>query len=308
MRRTIFEHPTLKWLDLSHPSKDELDAVQREFKLHPILVQDCADPIHLPKYEKNGNITFIIVRIYDVDASPGADTVVELTRKVAIFFGPGFVITVHRLDPEYFQSLVDRCVAEVDNMDAYSHHNVPIVLVKFINRALRSYNIPLEKGEDDLDLFETALFSTEASLRMFQELHTVRRRLSLIKRILLHSQDVIQRLSPPGETSSPLFQDLRENIANYIFLTDELLEDTTSLLSLQISLASQKTNDVMRVLTIFSVFFMPLTFIVGVYGMNFPNMPEMRWEYGYLIVWVAMIATTLAIGLWFYRKGWLKSE
>jgi magnesium transporter len=74
---------------------------------------------------------------------------------------------------------------------------------------------------------------------------------------------------------------------------------------LAISVASQRTNEVIRVLTIFSVFFMPLTFIVGIYGMNFRTMPEIEWVWGYPFAWGIMISVTLAIGLWFKRRGWL---
>jgi len=119
---------------------------------------------------------------------------------------------------------------------------------------------------------------------------------------------VIQRLSPSSDTNAPLFQDLRENLSTMVFMTDELLEDATSLLNLQISLASQKTNEVMRILTVFSVFFMPLNFIAGLYGMNFQNMPELSHPFGYYGVLTLMATTTLLIAMWFYRRGWLGSR
>ena len=87
---------------------------------------------------------------------------------------------------------------------------------------------------------------------------------------------------------------------------DELLEGATNLLGLQLSLASHRTAEVMRVLTIFSVSFLPLTFLVGVYGMNFRHLPELEWRWGHAAVWAVMLAVTALIFPWFKRQGWLR--
>jgi magnesium transporter len=307
MRRVLHQSDQFRWIDLEHPTREELEEAQREFQLHPIFVQDCLDPTHLPKFERQGSTVFLIVRLYDAESPEGADTIQSLTRKVALFMGNDFVVTIHRLDPDQFQQLIEMCTLDIKDKSVNGQGRLPLLLVSFLNRALRSFHTPQERAEEQLDQFESALFSRQNSTSMLQEVHIVKRRLSLIKRILIHSQDAVQRLSPPGEAYSPLFQDLRENVASLIFLTDELLEDATSLLNLQISLSAQKTNEVMRVLTVFSVFFMPLTFIVGVYGMNFHNQPEFSWEHGYAMVWSLMIVVTIGIGIWFYRKGWMKA-
>jgi magnesium transporter len=87
---------------------------------------------------------------------------------------------------------------------------------------------------------------------------------------------------------------------------DELVEDVNNLLSIQLALASHRTNEVVRVLTVFSVFFLPLTFIVGVYGMNFKYMPELSERWGYPAVLAGMAVVTVAIYIWFRRRGWLR--
>ena len=314
MRRELYSGNHLCWIDLSHPNADDLALIQKEFNLHPILVQDCLDPNHLPKYEKIGSLQFLIVRIYDFESHDNADTVQGLTRKVAIFVGTGFIITIHRVDPDQFQELVSPCLVEMlekvetnNGSDHISKDKVPSLIIKFLNRGLRGFHLPLEKSERQIDEFESRLFAVESVQSTLQHLHIQRRRLSLIRRILLHTQDMVQRFAPAGDSSGPLVQDLKENLVTYHFLTDELLEDVNSLLNLHISLSSQKTNEVMRVLTLFSAFFMPLTFIVGVYGMNFKNFPEIEHPHGYFIIWGVMISITIFIGFWFYKKGWLRS-
>lgn len=307
MRRVLHEGDQFRWIDLSHPSADELAQARHEFQLHPAFVQDCLDPSHLPKFERLGSTTFVIVRLFDEESPSEADTVQSLTRKIAIFVGPDFIITAHRLDPDQFQDLVGMCFLDSKDKSVTGQAKLPLILVSFLNRALRSFHHPIDKAEDSLDTFETALFARDGDELMLQDVHVVRRRLSLIKRMLIHSQDVVLRLSPPGEAYSPLFQDLRETVSSILFMTDELLEDTNSLLNLQISISTQRTNEVMRVLTIFSVFFMPLTFIVGVYGMNFKFMPELDWRHGYTLAWALMMIVTIGIAYWFHRKGWLKA-
>ncbi|NJL24415.1 MAG: hypothetical protein HC902_04095 [Calothrix sp. SM1_5_4] len=112
----------------------------------------------------------------------------------------------------------------------------------------------------------------------------------------------------------PEFQNVKDEIDGIFFYADEIAESMASLLNLHISLegqktneASRRTNEVMRVLTIFSCFFLPINFIAGIYGMNFENMPELKSEYGYYLVLAGMAGVSLAIFLWFRSKGWLKN-
>jgi magnesium transporter len=105
---------------------------------------------------------------------------------------------------------------------------------------------------------------------------------------------------------APLYRDVQENAESSHFYADELLDDVNTLLNIQLALASHRTGEVMRVLTVFSVFFLPLTFIVGVYGMNFEYMPELRTRWGYPAVLAAMGIVTLTIFFWFRRRGWLR--
>lgn len=313
MRKTILNNDKFQWIDLAHPKKEELAELQEEFNLHPSYVQDCMDPTHLPKIEQFGVNTFLIVRIYDEDATSDSDSIQLLTRKIAFFIGPHFIITIHRLDSEQFESLVARCMKDQEEFDQSCElpsnpPNGTTIMLRFLNRALRSYHIPIEKDEDEIYKFESALFSKETSTKMMQELHVVRRRLSLIKRILLHSRDVVNNFIPGSDQNNPFYFDLKENVSTLIFLTDESLDDVTSLLNLQFNLITKKTNEVMRILTVFSVFFLPLNFIAGIYGMNFENIPELKWQHGYYFALATMGAVTFSILFWSWRKGWLRSE
>jgi len=122
------------------------------------------------------------------------------------------------------------------------------------------------------------------------------------------TKDVLKSLNIESRTHRPLVQDLIETADRLFFLADQLLENTNTLLSMHISLSSQRTNEVMRVLTLFSVFFLPLTFIVGIYGMNFKYMPELYHPLGYPLILFVMLLVVVGVFLWFRRKGWLGSK
>jgi magnesium transporter len=113
-------------------------------------------------------------------------------------------------------------------------------------------------------------------------------------------------MTPPAGRGASLFRDVQENVESSHFYADELLDDVNTVLNVQLALAAHRTGEVMRILTVFSVFFLPLTFVVGVYGMNFDLMPELHARWGYPAVLAAMGLITLMIYLWFRRRGWLR--
>ena len=125
-----------------------------------------------------------------------------------------------------------------------------------------------------------------------------------MKRLNLINKMVID-LMPMYEDKSPFYGDLHDYFIGLETLTDEIYDSSQSLLHVYLSISSQKTNEVMRILTAFSAFFLPLTFVVGVYGMNFEYLPELKWRLGYFIFWgfIIFIATSLII--FFKKKDWL---
>ena len=185
------------------------------------------------------------------------------------------------------------------------------MLTKLLNAGADTFSPPLEALEKRIDAFETSLFEGHhvvgpALATSLREIHLLKRQVTLVKRLLWRFLDVVQRMTPATGRAATLFRDVQENVESYHFYADELLDDTNTSLNIQLSLATHRTNEVMRVLTVFSVFFLPLTFIVGVYGMNFRFMPELDQRWGYPAVLVLMAVVTIVIYLWFRRRGWLR--
>ena len=310
--RTVLQRtePPLVWLDVVSPTKDELVELARTYGLQHTAVKDCLDPEHLPKFEQFENHTFAIIRAFDEGSEDTCGTVQELTRKIAIFSGPTFLITIHRTEQRWLAALEARletdqgAKAGKEGLQAY-------LLTQVLNGAVDTYLKPMEAIEARIDAFEEVVFTgRDSDARSFAEdlrgVHVLKRQITLIKRLLLRTLDVVQRMTPATGRAASLFRDVQENVESSHFYADELLDDVNTVLNVQLALAAHRTGEVMRILTVFSVFFLPLTFVVGVYGMNFDFMPELRSRWGYPAVLAAMGGITLMIYLWFRRRGWLR--
>jgi magnesium transporter len=307
MLRTVFRSttPAFTWLDLVEPSRADLDEIARTYGLTASAVTDCLDPEHLPKFEHFNGTSFAILRAHDERADARADTIQSFTRKVAIFWGAEFLITIHRKDQPYLSTLMQQW----ENRKATPEESRPLwadLLADLTNAAVQTYERPLVDAETRVDAFEAQLLSEHDVAEVVRELYQLKRQVTLAKRLLWRTLTVVSRFPLPGERSGSLMQDLRENTESMHFYADELVEDVVNLLHMQLSLAAHRTNEVIQVLTVFSAFFLPLTFIVGVYGMNFQYMPELTQRLGYPAVLAAMGLVCLGIAIWFRRRGWLK--
>ena len=132
----------------------------------------------------------------------------------------------------------------------------------------------------------------------------LKRRTSLCRKLLLLTGEVVSAVQHRQKKSYEL-QDIRDTQTKLQLFFDQLNEDSQNLISTYMSYSAQKTNEVMKVLTLFSAYFLPLTFIVGIYGMNFDNMPELRYRYGYPVIMGLMLLIFLLIFFWFKRRKWL---
>jgi magnesium transporter len=300
--------PPFIWVDVVHPTREELGEIARRYGLHPTSVEDSLEPEHLPKYERIGSTTFIIVRAIDMASPRDCSTLHELTRKVALFYGPDFLITIHRTEQPLLTELMEqyRRAVPPEGTEDRRKGFIPRLLIDLINAAVATYQTPLEEAETTIDSFEATVFGEHEFAGLLRRIYLVKRRVTLMRRMLLHTLEAVKKLVPGSEPTAPLYQDLRENVESMHFFAEELLEDVNNLLSIQLALASHRTNEVVRILTVFSVFFLPLTFIVGIYGMNFQFMPELRERWGYPVVMAAMGFVTLVILLWFRKRGWLR--
>ncbi len=286
-----------EWIDVAQPTAEELAQLARKFHLHAHTVADCLEPDHLPKYEITDNTVFIITRKY-APKDDYADTIQELSSKVALFFSEDFLITIHRL-PQSFLTEVNEKYASKGLC-----HNVQALVARIIEGVLHSFVKPGQILADEIDRFESLIFLKKNIPDMQENIYYIKRKAGVTKNIIKLTEEVIVLLEKKYGTSAETEQ-LWDMYTKVETLYEQVYDDAHALTGVYLAISAQRTNEVMRILTIYSIFFMPLTFIVGIYGMNFDWMPELRVWWGYPAVMVLMLIIVVGIFGWFRWKKWL---
>lgn len=286
------------WLDVTDPSREELLEIAEKYAIPQSSVQDSLEPEHLPKFELIEEKIFIIIRVYDKEAKVHPGSIQQSSRKIAIFYDKNLLITIHRTEQPILKDLKTRYI------DTGKSKTGGEMLLRIVYQALKTYEDPAGKLAEEMDVYESAIFLRKKVPDLLKSIYRVKRKASVCYRIVTLTDDVVRRLADLHKKHY-LAQDMLDLQLRLSILYNEIVDESNHLLNIYISFTSQRTGEVMRVLTIFSVFFMPLTFIVGIYGMNFDFMPELRWHYGYFTALGAMLLITIMIYIWFKRKRWL---
>ena len=315
MKYKIIERDSFQWIDVVDPSHLEIEELAKEYNLHETSVEDCLNPEHLPKFEKIGKYSFIVLRAFDEASHDDSDSVQELTRKVAVFYNENVLISIHRKDQDYLKKIRETWKIKVDQKEINEVEAGPLffqVLHDVILGVVLSFDRPIENSMDILEKLEMGVFDARGAKPFaIEEGYYLKRKASVFKRMLRFTMDILPKINSRPDTATFL-QNLKEEAEVLYIYTDDLTESINALLNLHISLSTQKTteashqiNMIMRVLTIFSVFLLPLNLITGIYGMNFEFMPELKWSFGYPFALFFMVFIEGAIYLWFRKQGWL---
>ncbi|HNW72893.1 MAG TPA: CorA family divalent cation transporter [Bacteroidales bacterium] len=286
------------WTDIVAPTEADMKKVSKTYNLHHYTLRDCLEPDHLPKSEELGNIRFIITRILLGKRNDSLHTIQQISTKLAIFYNDTFIITVHRLPQPFLETIRGVCTDPAKCLSTRE------LVTHILWHVLHSYDQPAIALSDEVDAYEAKIFRQSLTPAMMQDLHFMKQRASVCLKLLRLTGEVINSIRTAGGDSVAL-QDVRDLHIKLIMLYEQAHEDVTNLLNIYLSLSSQKTNQVIQVLTLFSIFFLPITFIVGVYGMNFEFMPELKAKWGYPAVMIFMAIVTLFVYIWFKRKKWM---
>lgn len=275
------------------------------YHLHPLLLEDVVNTEHKPKLElyDTGHL-FLTLKMLHVDSE---SPICISAEHVSFVLGSNYVISFQEeLTTDIFVPVENRLEASVGK----TRRNGPdYLLFALMDVVVDNYFIVLEKLGDALDATEDQVIRGEEDLSL-KDLYTLKRELTMARRQIWPLRDMVNQLIREesmqiSKDVIPYYRDLYDHIMQVLDTIDSYRELVASLVDVHLSTMSNRMNQVMKTLTIFSAVFMPLTFIVGVYGMNFEFMPELKNPYGYYYVWGLMIVVTVGMIFYFKSKKWM---
>lgn len=287
IKKTNFEN--FNWIDICNPDKTNLDAIAIEFNLDYFQIKDSLETGHLPKFEKQEKYNFLILRAYTANFEERTTNITDLSNKIAFFYSSKKIITIHRTVFDFLENIPIQFSSSEE------------LLIYLIYKMMETFEQPAYFFSDKIDEIEKTIFLTDYSKVSLEDLYYQKTKTRITKKLLQISQNVINQLEV-SDLSKTALQDIKDKLLSLHLRYDEVMENSNNLLNTYLSVNAQKNNDAMKLLTIFSAFFLPLTFIAGIYGMNFENMPELKWRFGYFIILGVMIIIALIIFGWFKRK------
>ena len=287
------------WVDLSAPSREEMAILVDVFHFHPLAIEDCTARRQNPKVEDFKDYLLILTHGVHPDSSAREFK----TRTLSLFVGRQSLVTFHR----------ERSRSVEHTMES-ARHNAKImsegpdtVLYNILDYQVDQYLPVLENFEKKIDDVEDRIF-TAPTEEVLADVLAFKKALMRLRRISGHQRDILIRLvrrefAVIDEKAIYGLRDVADHLVRITDLADTYRELVASALEAHLSIVSNRTNEIMRVLTVIATLFIPLTFVVGVYGMNFEVMPELRWRYGYLSVWILMLGVAGGMYWYFRRRG-----
>ncbi|MGE5593855.1 MAG: magnesium/cobalt transporter CorA [Betaproteobacteria bacterium] len=291
------------WVDLQAPTEDEFEILSRVFRFHPLSIEDCRAYSELPKVDEFSEYLFLVthyVACTPDDATSGRLSLGELD----IFVGRAFVVTVHMQRA----GIVDRCIERCREHPELRAMGPDFLVHALLNALVDSFFPLVDRWGDRLDEIEEGLLLGRTK-NALQSLTTVRRNIVRARRSVAPTRDLVGSLARRdvgfiSEQAAWYFKDTSDHIHRLLGMLDSARDAVASLFELYLSMSSHRANIVIQRLTIVATIFLPLTFIAGVYGMNFRYMPELEWRYGYLMVWIVMLLVGGGFLVYFKRRGW----
>lgn len=287
----------LKWIDLQNPTPDEQLSIANQYELDLYTLSDSMEPNHLPKFEELPGMNFFIVRIRTKNTQKIVN-IQQISSKIAFFYNDQFLITIHKGKIPFIDEIIEK------HIDTKRLKTINSILIRILREVLMTYENSLMQISEELNEFEANILLKDIPPHSLQHLFYLKNRAHLSRRMLVLTDDVLDSIQVKKHEKSAL-QDLRDLHTKLLVLYDQILEEISSLQNIYISISAQKTNEVMKTLTIFSMFFLPLTFLVGIYGMNFHYMPELQYPWAYPAFLGLMVLVAVAIYWWFKRKKWM---
>lgn len=299
--------PRPTWVDVV--GLHEVEIVQKigeRYGFHPLMLEDVVNTEQRPKIEDYGKHVFIVLKMLHYDSGSRRFD----PEQVSLVVGENFLISFQERQTDLFRAVLERLRTGKGRL---RRMGVDYLAYALMDAVVDVYFLVQEAFGDRLDAIEEDLFTGSDPRRIraaLGEIHALKRQMIEIRKSIWPLRDVVASLFR-GESklvhleTRVYFRDVYDHTVQVIEMLDAYREMMTDVIDLHHSRANQRLSEVMKVLTMIATLFIPLTFVAGVYGMNFDNMPEIGWKYGYPVTLLAMLAMSGGMLAYFRKKGWL---
>jgi magnesium transporter len=280
-----------------------LEILGRKFGIHPLVIEDILNTDQRPKIEDNGDYLYIVLKkLYQEAEHPDE----LLPEQVSIILGPNFLISFKEREGTLFSPLRERiksCQGRI------SKEGPDYLAYALIDSIVDGYFIFLESLGEKIETAEDDLV-TNPSRQTLHVIQTLKREMIFFRKFIWPLREIINYLehtesSLISDSMGIYFRDVYDHTIQVMDTVETYRDMLSSMLDIYLSSISNKMNEIMKVLTIIATIFMPLTFLAGVYGMNFKHFPEIEWTYGYLFFWLFCISIALSMIHYFRKKKWM---
>ncbi len=300
---TSKEPGKILWIDVK--GLGDIDAIERlgnRFSIHPLVLEDILNSSQRPKIEDFKDYLFIVIRNLRYDDHKATAE----SEQISIIMGDSFVITFRDSLHTIFDSVVQRLKVEKSRLRVGGPDYLTYSCVDVI---VDNYFLVLEKIGDQIEEIEDALVSRPMP-QTLGKVHRLKTDLIFVRKSLWPLREMIGRMLA-GESHfindymRPYLRDLLDHAIHAIDTVEAFRDITSGMIDIYLSSVNNRVSETMKFLTVISTTFIPLTFLCGWYGMNFPDMPELKWEYGYPMVIVVAISVALTMITYFRRRKWI---
>jgi magnesium transporter len=305
--KLLADETNVIWVDFLGETPEELrrteDILANVFKFHHLTIEDCLETRNQPKVEAFPDYIYFI--LHGVKNETNSANFV--TKELDCFLGKNFIVTFHI---ERFRS-IKKVKQQIRSTSFACQRGAAYLLHQILDQLVDLYMPVVDDFDQTINALEDRIFQMKRGNNLIlEEILDLRRSVARLKRISARQLDVLYRIAHGEfpqipENVLPFYRDIYDHLLRISDLSENYRDLVAGLFDIHFSVIANKTNDVMKVMTIFSAIMLPLSLIAGIYGMNFENMPELKTRNGYFLTLGVMGLVALGLMIYFWRKGWI---
>jgi len=296
---------TLLWVDLEDPNDFEAECLVEIFNFHPLAIEDCLTDHSDPKIDDYEEHLFVVAHSIAMQHNPDKEVDELVTHELNIFFGKNYLVTFHRHPIKTIEQM--RSLAE-KRVERFMTHGPDMLLHAVLDRLVDNYQPVLDMFDRNIDQMEEQAFENPPADYLSKVIQ-LKRDIFNLRRIINPQRELINQLTRNGAYIKPkhmiYFRDINDHLFRIYTTTEGFHEALTSILQAYFSYSSHKLNEIVKHMTVMATLTMPAVIVASIYGMNFQNMPELNWEWGYPFAILVSFAISGALLAWMKIKKWI---